>query len=74
MSTGDIQVWSDNIKLLFNAMPFLQEERERLEKQNAQLQKLKNEIRPAFAIKGKRKVGILKKRMVQSLTLKQNVF
>ena len=55
-------------------MPFLQEERERLEKQKAQLQKLKNEIRPAFAIKGKRKVGILKKQMVQSLTVKQNVF
>ena len=48
-------------KLIFNAMPFLQEERERLEKQKAQLQKLKNEIRPAFAIKGKRKVGLRNK-------------
>ncbi|XP_015764669.1 PREDICTED: putative ATP-dependent RNA helicase DDX11-like protein 8 [Acropora digitifera] len=33
----------------------LKEERERIEKQRAQIYKLKNEIRPAFAIKGKRK-------------------
>lgn len=33
-----------------------QEEQERIKKQRAELQKIKNEIRPAFAIKGKRKV------------------
>ncbi|KAK2552603.1 ATP-dependent DNA helicase DDX11 [Acropora cervicornis] len=33
----------------------LKEERERIEKQRAQIYKLKNEIRPAFAMKGKRK-------------------
>lgn len=33
-----------------------QEEQERIKKQRAELQKIKNEIRPAFAVKGKRKV------------------
>ena len=36
-----------------------QEEQERIKKQRAELQKIKNEIRPAFAIKGKRKVVVL---------------
>ena len=38
-----------------------QEEQERIKKQRAELQKIKNEIRPAFAIKGKRKVVLYKK-------------
>lgn len=36
-----------------------QEEQERIKKQRAELQKIKNEIRPTFAIKGKRKVVVL---------------
>lgn len=39
-------------------MYLFQEEQERIGKQKAELQKLKNEIRPAFAIKGKRKVTL----------------
>lgn len=38
-----------------------QEEQERIKKQRAELQKIKNEIRPAFVIKGKRKVVLYKK-------------
>ena len=38
-----------------------QEEQERIKKQRAKLQKIKNEIRPAFAVKGKRKVALYNK-------------
>ena len=36
-----------------------QEEQERIKKQRVELQNIKNEVRPAFAIKGKRKVVVL---------------
>ena len=43
-----------------------QEEQERIKKQRAELQKIKKEVRPAFAIKGKRKVVLYKKIMITS--------
>lgn len=38
-----------------------QEEQERIKKQRAELQKIKNKVRPAFSTKGKRKVVLYKK-------------
>ena len=56
-----LEAFQVGYKIMKAAQLNQQEEQERIKKQRAELQKIKNEVRPAFAIKGKRKVVLYKK-------------